>query len=393
MAFADLQNDIYLRGTTGQRPKRPIDLSALERQAEAQLQPGPWGYIAGSAGRESTADANRAALERVQIVPRMLRDVSDRKLTRSVLGTAFPAPIFLSPIGVQTLAHPEGELASARAAASLGVTFTASTASAHTLEAIADAAGDAAPRWYQLYWPKSRELALSFIRRAEVAGYSALVVTLDTWLLGWRPRDLTEAFLPFLWAEGNINYFTDPVFKARMARPVDEDPAAAVALFAQEFSNPAVTWDDVVWLRQQTTLPIVLKGIQHVDNARRAIDVGADGVFVSNHGGRQVDGAIGSLDALRDIGAAVGDQTELLFDSGARCGADVFKALALGARAVGIGRPFMWGLAAGGYDGVRDVVAHLLAEFDLTLALAGYSDVDQVDRSSIVFAAQTLSRE
>lgn len=382
MGYADEQNEIYRRGTSGQRPKRPIDWRVLESQASQQLRPGPWGYIAGSAGREETNDANRTALSRVQIVPRMLRDVSTRNLERTVLGTRFPAPVFLSPIGVQTLAHPEGELASARAAASLGIPFTASTAGSHTLEAIAETVG-AAPRWYQLYWPKSRDLAASFIQRAEAAGYSALVVTLDTWLLGWRPRDLTEAFLPFLWAEGNINYFTDPVFRSKLERSPEADPAGAIALFVREFSNPSVTWDDLEWLREQTSLPIVLKGIQHVDDARRAVDAGADSVFVSNHGGRQVDGAIGSLDALREISKAVGDQTELLFDSGIRGGADAFKALSLGARAVGIGRPFIWGLAVGGSEGVRDVIAHLLAELDLTLALSGHADIDELDESAV----------
>lgn len=382
MALADEQNSIYLRGVGGRRPRRPVDWRELESQAAAQLQPGPWGYIAGSAGRESTEATNRSALDRYQIVPRMLRDVSERNLRRNVLGTDFPAPVFLAPIGVQTLAHPDGELASARAAASLGVTFTASTASAYTIEQIAEAARDS-PRWYQLYWPKSRDLAASFIARAEAAGYSALVVTLDTWFLAWRPRDLTNAFLPFLWGEGNVNYFADPVFRSRLKKTAEEDPQAAIGLFVQEFSNPAVTWDDLEWLRSQTSLPIVLKGIQHVEDARKAVDLGVDAVFVSNHGGRQVDGAIGSADALAHIGDAVGGKIPLLFDSGIRCGADVVKALALGATAVGLGRPFMWGLAVGGEEGVRDVIAHLLAEVDLTVALAGYSEVDQLDRSAL----------
>ncbi|MDT9664921.1 lactate 2-monooxygenase [Rhodococcus qingshengii] len=385
MAFADEQNAIYLNGVQGRRPRRPIDWRDLEHQVSNQLQPGPWGYIAGSAGRESTTDANRDALDRVKIVPRMLRDVSERRLARNILGTDFSAPVFLSPIGVQTLAHPDGELASARAAASMGVPFTASTASSHTLEQIAHAAG-AAPRWYQLYWPKSRDLAASFIARAEASGYSALVVTLDTWLLAWRPRDLTEAFLPFLWAEGNVNYFSDPVFCSMLDVPPQDDPRAAVELFTSEFSNASVTWDDLRWLRDRTSLPIILKGIQHVDDARCAVDAGMDAVFVSNHGGRQVDGAIGSLDALASIGEAVGSQIELLFDSGVRGGADVVKALSLGASAVGLGRPFVWGLAAGGEAGVRDVVAHLLAEVELTMALSGIADVADLDRSVLDFS-------
>ncbi len=380
--FSDYQNEIYLGGLSGPAPARPLDWAELERRAGEHLSAGPWGYIAGAAGREQTMAANREALDRVRIVPRMLRDVSERTLHRTVLGTAMPAPVLLAPIGVQTLAHPDGELAAARAAAALELPFIASTASSYTLEEIAKAGGGAA-RWYQLYWPKSRDLAASLVGRAEAAGYSALVVTLDTWLLGWRPRDLGQAFLPFLWAEGNANYLSDPVFRSLLSAPPEENRMEAIGQWAFQFANPAVTWDDLTWLRDQTSLPIVLKGIQHADDARLAAEHGADGLIVSNHGGRQVDGAIGSLDALPGVVDAVGDQLEVLFDSGIRGGADALKALALGARAVCLGRPYMWGLALGGEQGVRDVLRAFLADLDLAMALSGHAEVDAVGADTV----------
>ncbi len=269
--FANYQNEIYLRGMfAGERPRLPLDWRELERRAAQVAQPAAWGYVAGGAGTEATVRENRAALDRRRIVPRMLRDVSERRLARTVLGTELPAPLLLAPIGVQTLMHPDGELAVARAAASVGVPLVASTAASHTLEQIAQAAGEL-PLWYQLYWPQDRSVATSFIERAQTAGYRAVVVTLDTWLLGWRPRDLGEGFLPFLRGEGNVNYLRDPAFRALLERPPEDDMQAAVAQWAWQFSNPGVTWDDLAWLRETTSLPIVLKGIQHRDDARLAV--------------------------------------------------------------------------------------------------------------------------
>jgi lactate 2-monooxygenase len=377
VSYTSYQQEIYRAGATGQRPLRPMSWGELERRAGERLQPGPWGYIAGSAGQETTERANRQALDGVHIVPRMLRNVSIRSLRRRVLGLDLDSPLMVAPIGVQTLAHPEGELATARAAASVGVPFIASTASSYTIEEMAEASGDGV-RWYQLYWPRSRDLAASFLRRAEASGYTAVVVTLDTWLLGWRPRDLTEAFLPFLWREGNANYFTDPVFLGALRRPPEEDPAGALQYFLRQFSNPSVTWEDLAWLREQTRLPIVLKGIQHPDDARRVVDEGMDAVYVSNHGGRQVDGAIGALSTLGPVVEAVDGRVPVLFDSGIRGGADGVKALALGADLVGLGRPYMWGLALGGEDGVREVLRGFLAELELTMALSGVADVDDL---------------
>ncbi len=398
----------------GRKPARTLDWRELEASAYAVLPRGPRGYIQGGAGRGETIRANREAFDEWRIVPRMLRDVSERSLTRTVLGTELPAPVLLAPIGVQTVAHPDGELASARAAARAGIPLIASTAASHTIEQIAQAsavaaasepasAGDATSDgsrpeqgagderqagghdcWYQLYWPRDRELARSFLDRAVKAGYRAVVVTLDTWLLGWRPADLSDGFLPFLRGEGNCNYLQDPVFRAALPKPPEEDLATAVAYWAYQFSNPSVTWQDLAFLRECTNLPIVLKGIQSAEDAHLAVEHGVEGLIVSNHGGRQVDGAIGALQALPAVVDAVGDRCEVLFDSGIRCGADGLKALALGARAICLGRPYVWGLALGGEQGVIDVLRAFLAELDLNMALSGHANIDEVGRHTLV---------
>ncbi len=381
--YANYQYEIYLRGMANQRPARSLDWRQLEQDAYNMLRRGPRGYIAGGAGLGETMRANREAFDRWRILPRMLRDVSERSLSRTVLGTELPAPVLLAPIGVQTLAHPEGELAMARGAARVGVPLVASSAASHTIEQIAEASGDL-PRWYQLYWPRDRELARSFVQRAEQAGYGAIVVTLDTWLLGWRPADLSEAFLPFLWGEGNRNYLEDPVFRGLLEVSPEEDMQAAIGQWAWQFANPSVTWDDLKFLRECTQLPIVLKGILHPDDAKLAVEHGVEGVLVSNHGGRQVDGAVGALDALPGVVQAVEGHCEVLFDSGIRSGADALKALALGARAVLLGRPYIWGLALGGEEGVVEVLRSFLGDLDLAMALSGYANIDEVDMSALV---------
>jgi lactate 2-monooxygenase len=385
MAFADFQYEIYAGGLSGETPPLALAAAELQEAARQRLSAEAFGYVAGGAGSELTMRANLAAFERWQIVPRMLRDVSERDLSTSLLGTAMPAPVLLAPVGVQSIVHPDAELAAARAAAAHGLPFILSTAASHAIEEVAAAMEPTHPasRWYQLYWPKDRELAASFVSRAGAAGYAAIVLTLDTWMLGWRPRDLQHAYLPFLKGEGIANYFSDPVFRAALERTPEEDPGAAIGHWVYQFSNPTVSWEDLAWLREQTALPIVLKGILHADDARRAIAAGVDGVIVSNHGGRQVDGAIGALDALPGVRDAVGDRFPVLFDSGIRTGADVFKALALGADAVCLGRPYVWGLALGGQAGVEYVLRCLLAELDLTLALSGYTEIAQVDRSAL----------
>ncbi|WP_406262652.1 lactate 2-monooxygenase [Actinacidiphila glaucinigra] len=379
---ADHQYEIYLNGLAGVLPALPTDLTRLEALAAERLAPGPFGYVAGSAGSGRTERANREALDRLRIVPRMLRDVSSRDLSVEVLGRTLSAPLALGPVGVLSIVHPDAECAAARAAAAQGVPFVLSSASSTPMEDVAEAMGDA-ERWFQLYWAKDREVTRSFLGRAKAAGYTALLVTLDTPLLAWRPRDLDQAYLPFLKGIGTANYFTDPAFLAGLAKPVEEDLNAAVLHFVGMFADPGKTWPDLAFLRENWDGPIVLKGVQHPDDARLAADAGMDGVVVSNHGGRQVNGAIGAADALPAVARAVGDRLVVLFDSGIRTGDDVFKALALGASAVLLGRPYAYGLGLDGRAGVEHVVRCLLAEFDLTLALSGHSRPGELGPQSL----------
>lgn len=387
--LSDAQNEIYLRGLEGVRPAFPMTFAGLEAKARDVMTPEAFAYVAGGAGSEHTMRANLDAFARWQIVPRMLREVVGREYSVEVLGRTMPLPILTAPIGVLTLAHPEGEVAVAKAAARTGVTFIVSTASANPMEQVAAAAPDAS-RWYQLYWPRDPEIAESLVRRAERAGYGAIVVTLDTWSLGWRPRDLELAHLPFLKGVGLAQYFSDPVFRAQLAAPPESSREAArnaIMYWAGIYGNPALRWHDFALLRSWTSLPIVVKGILHPDDARAARDAGASGVIVSNHGGRQVDRAIAALDALPAIADAVGSQMTVLFDSGIRCGADVLVALALGADAVLVGRPYVYGLALGGDAGVEHVLRTLLGDLDASLALAGYRSVRELDRGALVRTA------
>lgn len=381
--FANFQYEIYGIGLSGETPKLPVSVETLQELARERLTPEAYGYVAGGAGAERTMAANLRAFEHWQIVPRMLRDVSVRDLRCTILGTELEAPVMLAPVGVQSIVHPEAELAVARAAAAQGVASILSTAASSTIEDVAEAAGSS-PRWYQLYWPRERDLAASFVSRAGAAGYEAIVLTLDTWILGWRPRDLQQGYLPFLKAQGVANYFSDPVFRAALPGPPGENLEAAIGHWAYQFSNPSITWDDLAWLREQTDLPIVLKGILHADDADRAVQAGVDGLIVSNHGGRQVDGAIGALDALQWVREAVGPDFPVLFDSGIRTGSDVLKALALGADAVCLGRPFVWGLGLDGQAGVEHVLRCLLADLELNLALSGATSISELDPSCLV---------
>jgi lactate 2-monooxygenase len=374
---ADYYREIYMRGLGGETPAIPVSLAALEQSAVEAMEPRAANYVGAGAGSEDTIRANAEAFRRHRILPRMLRDVAARDLSTELLGTAMPAPLLLAPIGVQRVLHEEGELASARAAAALGVPMIASTASHFSLEEIA-AAGGEAPRWFQLYWANDPGLVKSFVERAERAGYGAIVVTVDTFIPGWKPRDLQQAWLPFLEGVGVGNYFQDPVFRAALEKTPEEDQGAATGHFLGVQANPSLTWDDLVTLREMTSLPILVKGIQHVEDAREAVRRGLDGIVVSNHGGRQVDGAIASLEALPAIAEAVGDDLAVLFDSGVRGGADVLKALALGADAVCLGRPYVWGLTLGGQAGVEAVLKAVLAELDLTMALCGLTKPEQI---------------
>jgi len=380
--LANYANEIYLQGLGDVLPAFTTDTCRLEESARSVMEPGPFWYVAGGAGSGATVRANREAFDRWRLVPRMLRDATNRSLSTTVLGTSMPAPVLLGPVGVQSIIHPDGELATARAAAGAGLPMVMSTASSYSIEDVAEASGDGA-RWFQLYWPNDPDVCASFLDRATAAGFSTLVVTLDTWLLGWRPRDLDQSYLPFIRGTGLGVYFSDPVFRAGLDKAPEDDLMAALLRWLPMFTGTDKSWDDLPFLREHWSGPIVLKGIQHADDARRAADAGMDGIVVSNHGGRQVDGAIASLDALPAIAEGVGDRLTVLFDSGVRTGADVLKALALGADAVLIGRPYAYGLAHSGQDGVRHVLRSLLADLDLAMALSGHRSVEELRTDSV----------
>ena len=377
--YADFQYEVYL---AEDRSDLPFDAVGLEERAREFLSPQAYSYVASGASSEDTMRANAESFRRWRIVPRMLRDVSARDLSVNLFGTTFPSPLLLAPVGVQSIVHPDGEAATAMAAAATGVPFVLSSVSSVSIENVAEAMGDA-PRWFQLYWPKDPELTKSFLSRADAAGFSAVVVTLDNALVGWRTRDLALKYLPFLGGP-MANYFTDPVFCSGLAAPPEEDLSAALLHFAGVFADLSLTWSDLAALRDMTHLPLILKGITSVQDARMALDHGADGIVVSNHGGRQVDGAIAALDALPAVAEVVADRIPVLFDSGIRCGSDAFKALSLGAGAILLARPYLWGLALAGERGVRHVVQSFLADLDLTFALAGCAEVADCKPDSLV---------
>ena len=411
--------EIFVRGAGGLRPRVPPSPGALEEAARQVLSEEAWAYLAGGAGLESTMDRNRRAFEAWQIVPRMLAGIEQVGLERELFGRRLSAPLFLSPIGVLELAHPHADLAVARAAAGLGLPMVFSNQASVAMERCAEQMA-AQPRYFQLYWSTSDDLVESLLERAEACGCEALFLTLDTSMLGWRPRDLDLASLPFLRGMGLAQYTSDPTFRRALDAPADAPPhgapppkpalgpgtlatlfgqirrypgswseklsgrpTAAVRRFLATYSRPSLSWQDLAWLRERTRLPLVLKGILHPDDARRALDHGADAVMVSNHGGRQVDGSIGAFDALPGIVEAVAERAPVFFDSGIRGGADIFKALAVGATAVGLGRPWVYGLAVAGERGVREVLENLIAELELTMLLAGCPDLEAVDRSKL----------
>ncbi|WP_431042204.1 alpha-hydroxy-acid oxidizing protein [Streptomyces sp. P1-3] len=374
-ARSEFVRDIYLAGLGGRRPALSTDLTTLEDAARVVMTPHAHAYVAGNAGTGATGRANREAFDRWRLLPRMWRGVDRRDLSVSVLGQRLEAPVLLAPVAAQTVAHQEGELAAVRGAAEAGVPFVLSSFSSHSMEDVAAAAGSQ-PRWFQLYWPNDREVAESLVRRVEAAGYTAIVVTVDNPTFGYRPSDLDTAYLPFVHGEGIANFTSDPAFRSQL--PEGSDGTAAVLHWAKISANPTLTWDDLPWLRERTKLPILIKGIQHPDDARRALASGADGVVVSNHGGRQLDGGVAALDALPAVRAAVGEGVPVLMDSGVRTGTDVVKALALGADAVLYGRPYLYGLALDGQRGVEHVLRCLLADLDLAMTLTGCAAVADI---------------
>lgn len=383
MSYGDYGNEIYLTGLRGVLPKLPIDIRMLERKAVEAWPDSIASYVQGGCGDERTQNLNVSAFEKWGFVPRMMVDGTKRDLTVQLFGMTLPSPIFMAPIGILGICSQDGhgDLAAARAAAKTGVPMVASTLSADPLESVSPLFGDV-PGFFQLYTPNDKDVAESFVHRAESAGYKAIVVTLDTWLAGWRPRDLTSSSFPQLRGHCLANYFSDPVFRSRLAKPPEADPVTAIGTWVKMFGK-ALTWSDLPWLRSLTKLPLILKGICHPDDAKRAIDGGADGIYCSTHGGRQANGGVGCLQMLPDVVAAAG-QTPVLFDSGVRNGSDVAKAIALGATAVGIGRPYTWGLALDGTDGVIHVLKCLLAELDLLMAVDGYPTLSDVRNANLV---------
>ncbi|MCE3550601.1 alpha-hydroxy-acid oxidizing protein [Pseudonocardia sp. RS11V-5] len=377
--YGDYQLEIYLAGTKGLLPRFPVDFAGMERRAAEALPPWVLSYVAGGAGDERTQRANVGAFEKWGLVPRMMEGAHERDLSTRLFGIDLPHPLFLCPIGVLGLCAQDlhGDLATARAAARTGVPMIASTLSQDPMEEVAAALGDT-PGFFQLYPPNDRDLAVSFIQRAERAGFTALVVTLDTWVTGWRPRDLNTANFPQLRGYCLANYTSDEHFRKRLT---SSDPAEVVGLFAQTFGF-SMRWEDLAWMREATSLPIVLKGICHPEDVRKAKDHGVDGIYCSNHGGRQANGGLPALQSLPEVVEAAGD-TPVLFDSGVRSGSDMVTALAMGAAAVGTGRPHVYALAVGGEEGVVHHLRSFLAEADLLMAVDGYPDLARLRAAGV----------
>lgn len=373
----ETQGAIYLRGLSGAKPEIPTSFPQLEAAAKQKMSPEAWAYTAGAAGLETAMEANRVAFQRAPIAPRMLGGAGARNLGCEMFGAKAAAPIMSCPIGVLEMMHPDADLAVARAMARLNLPMIISSQSSFPMEEIARANGDG-PRFYQLYWGKSDAVAESFVKRAEAVGCKAIFVTLDTTMLGWRPRDLDIGYSPFLRSMGIAQYTSDPVFRSMLAQTPEENPLGAAVQFTQMFSDPSLDWARIAKIRSWTKLPVILKGIMRADDAAKAVSEGYDGILVSNHGGRQVDGGIGTLDALPGVVAAVKGNIPVMLDSGVRCGADIFKALALGASAVAVGRPYVYGLALAGDAGVQAVMEYLAAELDITMALNGCTQVSDI---------------
>ena len=408
------QREIYMRGLLGFKPRLPLTYESLRHHARAKLRSEAFDYLDGGAGDHLTMKANKEAFEQWKIKPGVMRDVGNIDLHTTYLGREQRNPFFLCPIGVLELAHKESDVEVMRAAEAMQVPMMISNQASQPMEKIANVRSFGSIM-FQLYWSKSDELVQSFLNRAEKIGCEAVIVTLDTIMLGWRSRDLQQAFLPFLYAMGMAQYTSDPIFNTLVDQSDDtpdesapikpnltllwslykmskrfpgstwknfmtKKPLSAIKKFIEVFMRPSLQWSDLPSLRKMTKLPIILKGIQREDDAKRAVDLGVDGIIVSNHGGRQVDGALGSLDALAKINASVGDEIDLLFDSGVRSGADAFKAIALGAKAVGIGRPYAFALALRGQEGVKDLLTNYLSELELTMALSGCRDINAISR-------------
>ncbi len=382
--YGDFQLELYLGGLAGLRPSLPMNYAELEERARHALPADVFSYVKGGAGNEFTQDLNVTAFDRYGLMPRMLRGAAERDLKVELFGLELPSPVMLAPVGVIGLCAQDrhGDLATAEAAKRTGTPMIASTLSNDPMEDVAAALGDT-PGFFQLYTPADRELAASFVTRAEQSGFKGIVVTLDTQILGWRPRDLGLASFPQLQGKCLANYFSDPIFRAKLEKPPEEDPRAGALAWALGFSDPTLSWDDLAWLRSLTKLPLLLKGICDPEDVRRAIDGGVDGIYCSNHGGRQANGGAAAIDMLPAVVKAAGE-TPVIFDSGIRGGEHIVKALAMGATAVGIGRPYAWALALGGTDGIVHLLRSLLAEADLLMAVDGYPSIASLTPESLI---------
>ncbi len=382
--FGDFQYELYFAGLSGTRSPLPLAYAELERRAQASLAPEIVSYVAGGAGNEHTQNTNVTAFDRYGLIPRMFSGAGERDLSIELFGLKLPTPLFLAPVGVIALCAQDGhgDLATARAAARTGVPMIASTLMEDPLEDVAAELGDT-PGFFQLYTPADRDLAASFVARAEAAGFRGIVVTLDTQVLGWRPRDLALGSFPQLKGKCLANYFSDPLFRAKLTAAPEDDPRAAALQWALGFSDPGLSWDDLAWLRSLTDLPLLLKGICHPEDARRAVDGGVDGIYCSNHGGRQANGGAAAIDMLGAVVEAAGD-IPVIFDSGVRAGEHVVKALALGATGVAVGRPYAFGLAVGGEEGIVHVLRCLLAEADLLMAVDGYASIGDLNPEALL---------
>lgn len=415
---AERQGEIYTLGISGTKSKIPFDNTALAKKAAAKMSKEAFAYIAGGAGLQHSIENNRNDFSRWRIIPKMLQDVSVRDTSVNLFDKKLPVPLLLSPIGVLEMVHKDADLAVAKAAANMDIPMIFSNQASVPMEKVANVMGNH-NRWFQLYWSKSNELVESLVTRAEKAGCSAIVVTLDTTLLGWRTEDLELAYLPFLRGKGIAQYVSDPIFQQLLDEPEKETdtplkpkinlqtvkfiyelmsnypgnffnnlktqrPMKAVKKFINIYSRPSLTWEDLAFLRKITKLPILLKGILHPEDAQKALDYGVDGLIVSNHGGRQVDGSISSIMALPKIAKIINHKIPILMDSGIRGGADIFKAINLGATAVCIGRPYVYGLTIDGQKGVEDIIKNYWADFEFTMALAGCKNIEDVRNADLL---------
>ncbi|MFC5591995.1 alpha-hydroxy-acid oxidizing protein [Sporosarcina soli] len=359
----------------------PVSFEQLEQAAQEKMGKGAFGYIHSGAGREETLQKNVSSFSKYAIVPRFLNDVTELDTSVQLFGRTYATPLFIAPVGVQKIAHEDGEIATAQAAASLGIPFIQSTVSSYCIEEVTEATGNS-PKWFQLYWSSQNEdISYSMVQRAEAAGYEAIVLTVDTVMLGWREEDVNNQYSPLMQGFGKANYVNDPVFMASL--PNDDDDSIIQGI-VDNIYHPSLSWKQVVELKKRTSLPILLKGILHPEDAKLAIENGIDGIIVSNHGGRQLDGVVASIDALRAVVEAVDGKIPVLFDSGVRRGSDVVKALALGADAVLVGRPFVYGLAVGGQQGVEKVLSNILQEMKVTISLSGITSVRDLRNVTIV---------